>query len=516
MCNQGLSLQTTYIPRANQEFFSTLFPLAEVTPQCQMDVFVNFDHSVQFHGLAMSLSHGCPMLQLDRLVFMQMDHIVLLVPERDNTLRSCYFQPVPELNIDHPSMVLHSHLKEARIFLGTFIALIQEPDRPAMTTIFSSESSGYRARIHSALVTIMGTVITAPIEIENGMLSLESDTIIYGSYDANLRVTASTGNPWERLVLNVFGRLQDSTNAVLTEFARILIDQSVVRRAAMRRDSANMVVQRNEEQLAVLEEEYNARNETLKNASESYAQALEMADSASVNLAAAEEAFNDASEELRMAELALDSVCNENSCSDISVLVEDCTTCFVNTYMYVAVRCPPVLEDVIPMPCGLVRMQPDRERRVWVYETRCSQGCGFSCFFFCSISCSFGCRGVCVQRIVREPNLVRKCLPAQREVFRPCPRQRIVSDQTPSVCCNNVTMPAEDTQCKEECRNSRMMAIRALQQSRQDLAAPFERLENARASHAAAQSHLSRMALRRDNAREMRDQESQRSEHPEP
>ena len=51
-----------------------------------------------------------------------------------------------------------------------------------------------------------------------------------------------------------------------------------------------------------------------------------------------------------------------------------------------------------------------------------------------------------------------------------------------------------------------MAAIRGLQLSRQDIAAPFERLESARIAFARARSRLNREALLRDNAREMRDQ----------
>ncbi len=204
-----MSLQTTYIPRANQEFFSTIFPLAEVTPQCQMDVFANFDHSLQFHGLSMSLNHGCPMLQLDRLLFMQMDHTVYLY-EKDSSLRSCYYQPDPELTIPDQVLTLHSTLRSSRnaVPLGRFINLAQMPAMPAMTTVYSSENIGFKTRLHSTCVAIMGAIINSPIEIENGKLSLESNATLHNSYDANLKVTASTSNPWERLALNVLGEHQ--------------------------------------------------------------------------------------------------------------------------------------------------------------------------------------------------------------------------------------------------------------------------------------------------------------------
>ncbi len=290
---------------------------------------------------------------------------------------------------------------------------------------------------------------------------------------------------------------------MIEDFVRGYINENVVERALLRRINVNRVVRRTEEQLAMLESEYSTRNETLKQANDSYMQALEMVNSAINNLVTAEEAFNNASEELRMAEAALDSVCSENSCEDIPFLVEECTTCFVNTYINTVVPC--TMLGPMVRTCGPVRIQPNIRRRVWEYRTICSTWCGFACFFLCIPFCSTRCRGVCVSTIVEQPNLVEMCFYTQREVLSNCPG-RSVSGRTSTICCEDVTRLTEDTQCKEECRNGRMMAIRGLQQSRQDLAAPFEGLENARAVYATARSSLTRETLHRDNVREMRDQ----------
>ena len=61
-CNQGASLMVKYVPRANQDFFSQLFFLSEVNPDCDIPVFIAFDHSLLFHGISMHLNAGCPWL----------------------------------------------------------------------------------------------------------------------------------------------------------------------------------------------------------------------------------------------------------------------------------------------------------------------------------------------------------------------------------------------------------------------------------------------------------------------
>lgn len=505
LCNQGLSLLTTYTPRANQEFFSTLFPLEDVTPQCQMDVFVNFDSSLVLHGASISLSHGCPNLMLDRLLFSGMEH-TLYLHESDSALSQCSQTQNMELTVQDPIMTIHSSLSNSPLPLGRFIILSQEPNTPAMITAYSAQNFGYRARLNSAMVSILGTTINCRIEIENGMLSLETSAQLYDSYDASLRVTASTDTPWERSALTVAGEFQeDTTNAEIEEFVRDYIENNVIGRARARMENAEMAVSRAGEQVDTLEADYTTRDENFNQANESYTQALGMAGLAAEGVEAAEGAFEGASGELEDAETALDSVCSESDCKDEELFGQQiCTTRFVPQYSSMSSVC---VRLVSRQELVVRRVFPDTLYFSWQYRQCCFIYCRYKCFFFFRKSCYTRCRGVCKRVRLFEPRYVYSSIPVTVEEMYTCPGQAVIG-QTSMEFCETSPDPVlvENTDCKDQCRASRQAAIQGLQQSRQDLAAPFQALEDARELYATARSDLTMETLRRDTSMEMRDQ----------
>ena len=502
MCNQGLSLRTTYIPRAGQEFFSTLFPLSEVTPQCQMDIFLNIDHSLRFHGLSMHLGHGCPMLQLDRLLFTQMDH-TLYIHETTSIIGACYQRPIPELVIQDPIMTIHSSLRGASsLSLGRFFRLNQEPDMPAMTTVYSTGSVGYVSRLHSAILSVLGTMITSPIELENGVLNLEASIRAYNLYNTTVRVTAPTDTPWDRQALRVVGELQDGTNAEIEDFVKAFIERNVIGRARLRRENAESAYRRADGQVSMLETEYSARGQTLDQANDSYRDAFDKFRNATDTLTIAEEALEEASDELETSQAALDNVCSESDCEDILVNRQQCTTCYESdevTRTYPCTRRQTTSRTVL-------RLAYYREYRVWLYRRCCFRRCSYSCSWFRRRRrCRTVCRGVC--KLVRRLDPVYERRTVQIVEFVPdiC-RGQVVTGQRDVRCCSNVTVPVENTECKDQCRNSRQAAVQGLQRSRAELAAPFQELENARAMLATSRATLTMETLNRDNALEMRDQ----------
>ena len=503
-CNQGLSLLTTYTPRANQEFFSTLFPLEDVTPQCQMDVFVNFDSSLVFHGASISLSHGCPNLMLDRLLFSGMEHTVYL-HESGSALSECSQTQNMELTVQDPIMTIHSSSSNS-VPLGRFITLNQEPNTPAMITAYSAQNLGYRARLNSAMVSILGTMINCPIEIEDGMLSLEANARLYDSYDANLRVTAPTGTPWERSALTVAGEFQENTtNAEIEESVRDYIEDNVIGRARLRIENAEMAVSRAEELVNMLEVDYTTRDENFNQVNESYVQAMEMVEFAAAGVEAAEGAFEGASGELEDAETALDEVCSEDDCEDVELYGQQiCTTRFVPQYSSTSSVC---VRLVSRLQRVTRRYFPDRSYYDWRYRRCCSVYCYYNCFFFFRKSCYTWCRGVCKRVLIFEPQYIHPYINVTEEQRYTCPGQAVVGQTSMEVC---ETSPdpvlVENTDCKDQCRASRQAAVQGLQQSRQDLAAPFQALEDARALYATARSDAAMALLQRDAAMELRDQ----------
>ena len=501
MCTQGLSLRMNYIPRSNQTFFSTLFSLEEITPECEMDIFLNIDHSLTFHGLSMSLNHGCPRIRLDRLLFSQMDHRIHM-NEMSSPMSSCYGAPGPELLIQDRIMTIHSTLRNVNsLSLGRFITLNQPMELPAMTIVYSADNAEYKARLYSAVISILGAMINSPIMLSDGSLSFSSPAMLYDKYNAEVRVTASTNVPWERIVLDANVQLGDGEVTDIEEYVQEYIKEDVVQRARMREMRAQMAVDRAEEQLTTLEMEYSLRIEEYRDANTSYQQALSMVESAMENLTRAEETFQNANDELREAEMALNNVCKEEDCMDVDVEREECTMCYENRFTEGRVPCL-VPTQVLRCSTVVARVIP---RYGYRFVTCCSRSCVRLFFIFFFSSCGGYCRGVC--KLVRYYQEVRerRCQDVTELVQSTCP-QRSLDERIPTQCCQNVTVSVENTECKEECRNGRGLAVQGLQQSREDLAAPFRALEDARRSLSTARSVLSRETVRRDNARRMRDQ----------
>ena len=501
VCNQGVSLITTYIPRAGQDFFSTLFPLSEVTPRCRMDVFLNFDHSLHFHGLSMRLGDGCPMLQLDRLLFTQMDH-TLYIHESTSIISTCYQMPVPELMIQDSIMTIHSSLRSAKyVNLGRYIRLNQELDIPAMTTVYSTASMGYVSRLYSATLSVLGTTVTAPIELENGVLCLEDNIRVYGVYNTTLRVTAPTNVPWDKQTLRVVGEFHDGTASIIENSVQKFIEEKI-RRARGKRENAENSFRRAEGQLNRLQIEYATRNASFNRATISYTEALSDFENATDFLAIAERGLGDANEELVAAQTALDIVCSESDCQDILVNETRCTTCFQAIVENITYEC---FELEMRQELTLQRVFPDSEYGSCQYVTCCSDMCRFETFDVSTRTCTEVCRGVCKFVVRTEPVYERRLTPVLESARRNCVGQTVAGERAIE-CCSNVVVSVENTDCKEECRNARQAGLRGLQRSQAQLGAPFQELERARSLLAASRASLAMETLRRDNAMEMRDQ----------
>ena len=400
-------------------------------------------------------------------------------------------------------MTIHSSLRGASsLSLGRFIQLNQEPDTPAMTTVYSSGSVGYVSRLHSATLSVLGTMITSLIELENGVLNLEAGIRAYNLYNTTVRVTAPTDVPWDRQALRVVGELQDGTNSEIENSVQVFIMDNVVGRARSRREIANAAFQRAEGQLTVLENEYLTRDASFKEANESYVEALETFEIATNALAVAEGVFEDASEELATAQAVLDDVCTEGDCMDILVNDTRCTTCFEIIIEIVMFEC---YDFETRQELMIQRVFPDRVYGSWQYIMCCSEECRYETFDVLTRTCNNVCRGVCKFVSRTEPVYERRPITLIERVRRNCVGQN-VTGQRDVECCSEVTVPVENTDCKADCRINRQAAVQGLEQSRTELAAPFQELENARSVLARSRAKLSRETLIRDVALEMRDQ----------
>ena len=502
MCSQGVSLKMTYTPRVGQEFFSRLFSLEDDTPQCDMDIFVNIDHSLEFHGLSINMNEGCPRLQLDRLLFSQMTH-TLYFSESSVFNSQCVQQPNTDLGIQNPAVNVRSSLRNIpRLPLGRFMTLLPGPESVALSVAYSANEPGFRVRMHSVNVSILGTVITTPVDIQDGEISFSSEASLFERYQAQLTVTASSNVPWNRIILSVMGKMDESFQQDVENYIQSYIENEITGKALQRQRNAEMVVERAKENLEIREMELNSREKNLMEVNESHSEAIRKVMDANTNLARAQRALNTANTELADAQRTLNSICEEDDCEDVMNEIMECKTCYDYEEVEVKGQCTILMSKTI----SRTEIVGYRQVEVWRYFKECYTHCTYYCYIFRSARrCEPRCKGVCKR--VTESEAIEEIV--KRTYYEPvtqsCP-QKALKMTTSSKCCESYFESTPNVTCIQGCRMQRQFAIDKIEETRQDLAEPFQVLDNAREELVTARTTLSQTAVRRENAQRMRDQ----------
>ena len=392
-----------YIPRTNQDFFSQLFSLSEVTPECDMPLFINFNHSLEFLGVSMHLNTGCPRLRLDRLIFPQMTHTLYFT--ESNYFRSqCIWKPEVDLDVSDPTLIVRSTLQQVnRVPLGTILTLLPGEDSLALSAAFPPGGDNRKAKLQSVNASLLGTVINTEIDIEEGMLSFTTDAIVYENYPAQLTVSAPTNVPWERMVFTVEGEMNKSIVEEIDLYVKDYILEEIINKGLEREANAKQAVIRANQTLTMLTAQLQMRNMQLMVAKENYQQALDASQMANETLRNAESGVNTANTEILQAQNALNEVCREDSCMDIPIDREVCQTCYQDVLSEDPGECT-VLRPQEPAPffdelVGYVT------RRRWEYVRLCEDVCYSFCFFISISFCRTRCRGKCVSVAYSEPQI---------------------------------------------------------------------------------------------------------------
>ena len=500
ICSQGLSLKMAYAPRVGQEFFSQLFSLDEVTTECAMDVFVNIDHSLQFHGLSIYMNEGCPRLQLDRLLFPQMTH-KLYFTESSDFLSSCVKQVDVNLGIIDPVLSIRSSLQVKSLPLGKFMTLLPGPESVALAVAYSATEPGFSARMNSVRVSIFQTtMITTPIDIgQDGLLRFTSKANIHGNYSAQIFATAPSNGPWNRMILSVDGNMEESFTNDVEEYIQEFIQTELVDKIQQRVSNARMVVDRANQSLSSLRAELDARQERLSTANKAFEEALQILEMANKTLIEEEARFVNATEDVQRAQTALNSVCE---CEDRQVKRSECTTCYTDITHEEKAQCKFLREEIREVRV----FRRYNITRGWFYRLVCEEVCPQTCLQYCTkMECSESCRGLCVwvEEKYEVWDLVNQTFVV--EDSRECDEPRIVLTETIEMkCCAAVVESRPDPACIDVCRTQRQRAIDTLE-SRDEIGGPFQRVEDAQNTFDGAITNLSRANAFRQNAQQMRD-----------
>ena len=490
----------TYTPRVGQEFFSQLFSLDEVTTQCAMDVFVNIDHSLQFHGLSIYMNQGCPRLQLNRLLFPQMTH-KLYFTESSDLLSSCVKQADIDLGIINPVLSIRSSLQVKSLPLGKFMTLLPGPESVALAVAYSATEPGFSARMNSVRVSIFQTtMITTPVDIgQNGLLRFTSKANIHGEYSAQISATAPSNVPWNRMILSVTGNMDESFTNDVEEYVQEYIQTELVDKIQQRISNARIVVDRANQSLSSLGAELNIRDERLSVANKAYEEALKDLEMANKTLMEEEARFKNSTEEVQQAQTALNSVCK---CEDRKIERSECTTCYTDITHEEKAQCSFLREEIREVRI----FRGYNITRGWFYRPECEEVCTPICLQYCMVECSDSCRGLCVWVDERYEvwDLVKQTVLV--EDSKECDEPRIVvTDTVQMECCAKVEELRPDPVCIGTCRTQRQRAIDTLE-SRNEIGGPFQRVEDAQNTFDEAITNLSRTNAFRQNAQQMRDQ----------
>ena len=506
MCNHGASLLTTYFPRSNQEFFSRLFSLSEVTPECDMPLFVTFDHSLDFKGLSMHLNAGCPRLQLDRLIFPQMTH-TLYFTESKQFRSQCVWKPDIDLGVSDPTLIIRSTLRRVnRLPLGAFLTLLPGEDSLALSAAFPPGKRNRKAKLHSVDVSMLGTVFNTEVNIDEDILRFTANADLYGNYRAQLSVSAQTNVTWDRMEFMVDGQLNYDTMKKFDEYVKNYILEEIINRAIERNRTATDAVIRASQTLNQLGTQLQMLDSRLTEAQENFDRAFVESRRANETLRNASAGVDTANTEISAAQNSFNQVCREEDCLDQIVRREVCQTCYQDVLTEEAGMCT-VLQPLVPAPyfdelVGYIT------RTRWEFVNVCRRRCyRFTAFFFFSIRfCRRVCRSVCVPIVYSEPDIRRVQREVLVEVTESCdPPKQVLEQSIPARCCQSYEERVPNVQCREMCRSAQVQATDVLRKVNSETAEVFERVSEARRAVLAANTRLARATIQRDSAEQMRD-----------
>ena len=462
-----------------------------------MDVFINLD-DIEMKG--MSLYTECPHLNLERLRFTNMAHRLYFVGSEGYQ----YFCLPPDVNMTdaQPLILIRSSLQTNRLQLGRFMTLLPGTDSLALSVRFGQRPLKFNARMHSVNISLFDAFFNTPVDINDTTIHFTTETEIFRAYPIQLRVSASTDRPWNRLSLTVKAKFSDTPGgfqSTIESYVQQFLNDTL-NQAKQREMNARMALERSCGVSENRQQDYIDREMVLREADMAYDEAVMRFNAANASLLAAQSVFENANQDLQTAQQNLQSICDENECEDETICEATSEICYYrDVFVDEQDVCTTVVEKMVPFETVVLRTRIE-----WEWVQVCRRSCRRACFIFFSITlrCNRGCYGKCVSVIRTYADRVQLQRLVREEVLEPCTRRRFAST-VPIPCNVSICRQQPNIGCIQNCRNQQRRGIQSLQQTSDSISEPFRIVDEARRNFSIAQVELERNRARRDNAQQM-------------
>ena len=462
-------MKTTYTPQPSHlSLIAKVLTFGDIQ-ECPADIFIPIDSDYNAHGLSMFIN--CPILFLDKLVFIGMSHTVNFI----GSSRDCFNDDF--LGVENPAFVIHSNLKDDRLPLNQYLELHSSAGDD-MTVVFGRNQEDFVAVLHSVKVTMFGASFMASAHIRNNVLEISGDTSVF-KYPARIDISSQISDKiWTELSYYVNGTLQSGSNTFVGRLNMEVSNQlsSMAQSGESREQVASESLDQANEQLAKTEARYNETVERIQKVNETYQEKLFEFNTSKSVLFEAQRAFNNASEELQEIEQNLDRLCTEMTCEDMCMNGSVPKVCYNTTYikkMSVCLKTVPVSRKVKTVVYEL--------KKSWRFEERCFYEDYWQCYGFCCRAVRRVCNGLCLP--VYTPTPIEDCeiIEVKELTSEPCVEE-VYDSSIPYNCpevseCAFVAPSGSCIQANAFCRQAREAALLELERAREGIRGPFQDLQ---------------------------------------
>ena len=465
-------MKTTYTPQPSHlSLIAKVLTFGDIQ-ECPADIFIPIDSDYNAHGLSMFIN--CPILFLDKLVFIGMSHTVNFI----GSSRDCFNDDF--LGVANPAFVIHSNLKGDRLPLNQYLELHSNAGDD-MTVVFGRNQEDFAAVLHSVKVTMFGASFMASAHIRNNALEISGDTSVF-KYPARIDISSQISDKiWTELSYYVNGTLQSGSNTFVSRLNMEVSNQlsSMAQSGESREQVASESLDQANEQLAKTEARYNEIVERIQKANETYQAKLLENSMAERNHSEAQITFNDASEELQEIRQQLDRLCTEMTCENMCMRGVVNKVCYRNTFTEKTSTC---LQTVtVPKQVKIVSYEIRVMNR---YEKRCFHEDYWECYWWggCCRASRYVCRILCVPYSKLAP-ISRCCetIQVKEQKSLPCTVQ-VYESSVPYNCpevsdCAFVAPSSSCVQANAFCRQAREAALQELEKAQEGIRGPFQDLQ---------------------------------------
>ena len=449
----------------------------------------------------------CHELNVGNLLFSNMNHTLLLGAP---TSLPC----VPNVPPSGFPVILMSSYTQNIIRLSNLVSLSGEGSGPQGYTYINPTTGEFKGTLQNAEVMLFGTTVKAPLMFTQADIQMKSEACLYEKHNFQLTLEGSIENTWKELVFKVYGVYKGGSSvcdASGTDLESRITDATqrylkrITKQAVVRRNVAEMALEKATDSLIVLELEINSTTNELDTLL-FVKQDLNLELYRLYNrIRMLQENFTLVGEEASQLELNLnDQVCSIQDCPDKCNPGMVQSQCQKQTVVDIPGKCPSECSEVIEETKLLKETTVDCES--WQRSSAVQRQCGCGNFLDCSCSLfptapACCCHDKCILKTYGKVSSTR---------FYPCEKdciaeQRIVTRTDTCEVRSDCATKSRDTACIQKnavCRTRRSEALRSAQN---DVAFILNELDQAKKEQAAIETQQSNLAIQvREKEKELK------------